>query len=101
MVDTFGFRPYGRGAYGMLAPFGFAPQAAQSPDAFSGGNGQGRDLPDVIPAQFFCQNRDCGSPTGGVVYPLCQQCNDRLKLGGPPIVLENRRIIRKPISPGE
>lgn len=32
---------------------------------------------------LFCQNVECGAPTGGVVYPLCPTCNNRLKNGGP------------------
>jgi hypothetical protein len=103
MVDTFGFRPYGRGSYGPLAPFGFAPQAPQIPDASSGGNGQGRDFPGVTPAAwgpYYCQNVECGMPNGGVVYPLCPQCNDRLKNGGEPILLENGQLVTKPIVPG-
>ena len=46
-----------------------------------------------------CQNVLCGSPTGGVVYPLCPTCNDRLKNGGPPILLENGQKIYRPIEP--
>ena len=48
---------------------------------------------------FFCQNVECGAPTGGVVYPLCPTCNNRLRNGGPPILLENGRIITLPIEP--
>lgn len=101
MVDAFGFRPYGRGSYGARAPFGFALQAPQAPAVPSSGNDQGDDFPDVSPVQYNCQNVNCGTPTGGVVYPLCQTCNDRLKNGGPPILLENMRVIRKPIVPGK
>jgi hypothetical protein len=99
MVDAYGFRP--RGSYGLLAPFGFAPQAPQSPDVSSGGNGQGYDVSDVVPAQFRCQNVECGAHTGGVTYPLCQSCNDRLKNGGGPILLENGIKLIKPIRPGK
>lgn len=48
-----------------------------------------------------CQNVECGAPTGGVVSPLCPTCNDRLKNGGPPILLENGRKIIRPIGPAE
>jgi RHS repeat-associated protein len=50
---------------------------------------------------LFCQNVLCGAPNAGVVYPLCWDCNQKLKGGGPPILLENGRIIRTPIVPGE
>jgi hypothetical protein len=105
MVDTFGFRPFGRGSYGAPAPFGFAPQVPQSPASPPTDDGQGDDFASVIPVakrfSLFCQNRDCGERTAGVVYPLCQSCNERLKWGGAPIILENGRIITKPIVPGE
>jgi hypothetical protein len=99
MVDTFGIR--GRGAYGLLAPFGFVPQAPRPSDSYSGGNGEGNDAADVIPAQYRCQNVECGAPHGGLFHPLCPQCNDRLKNGGPPILLENGQKVIKPIRPGQ
>jgi RHS repeat-associated protein len=49
--------------------------------------------------KLSCQNVLCGAPTGGAVYPLCPSCNDRLKNNGPPILLENGKIIRIPIEP--
>ncbi|WP_395714453.1 RHS repeat-associated core domain-containing protein [Reyranella sp.] len=48
---------------------------------------------------LYCQNVLCGAPTGGVVYPLCPTCNNRLKNGGPPILLENGIKIYIPIKP--
>ena len=107
MVDVFGFRPYGRGPYSALAPFGFAPLAPQPSDESANGNGQGPDVPDIIPVgrkrklTLWCQNRDCGAPTAGTFYPLCQDCNARLTLGGPRIIIENGRKIVEPIVPGE
>jgi RHS repeat-associated protein len=50
---------------------------------------------------LYCQNVECGAPTGGVVCPLCPTCNNHLKNGGPPILLENGQIIVKPIEPEE
>ena len=49
--------------------------------------------------ELYCQNVLCGAPHGGVVAPLCPTCNNRLRNGGPPILLENGRIIRVPIEP--
>ena len=47
-----------------------------------------------------CQNVNCGAPTGGVYYPLCPGCNDKLKNDGGPILLEDGTKIFTPIIPG-
>jgi hypothetical protein len=106
MVDTFGFRPRG-----MLAPFGFGLPSPQPPDTLPGGNGRGSIPPDfpedpnVIPVggrspRLYCQNRNCGAPTAGIVYPLCEQCNERLKKGDGPYRLEDGSVITIPIPWG-
>jgi hypothetical protein len=105
MVDAFGFRPFGRGSYGTPAPFGFAPQVSRSPAGPPIDETPGNDVPNVIPVgkkfTLWCQNITCGAPTGGVVYPLCPSCNDRLRNGGPPIRLENGQVVTRPIVPDD
>jgi len=105
MVDPFGFRPFGGGILsGGPAPFGFSPPAPQTPYASTGGSGRGDDSATAVtptPAHFRCLNRDCGAHSGGAFYPLCQDCNDQLKSGNGPIVLENGDKIFKPIRPGD
>ena len=71
----------------------------QTPGSFDGSTGT-MQVAAKGPT-LFCQNVECGAPTGGVVYPLCPTCNSRLNNGGPPILLENGRVIVKPIEPGE
>jgi hypothetical protein len=104
MVDTFGYRPRG-----ILAPFGFGLPSPQPPDPFPRGDGQSPDSPDfpdyanvtpVARRRLFCQNVNCGEETGGVFYPLCQNCNTRLKYGDGPYRLEDGTIIVKPIPAG-
>ena len=48
---------------------------------------------------LWCQYVECGAPTGGAYFPLCKDCNNQLKNGGGPFLLENVRKIFKPIEP--
>lgn len=48
---------------------------------------------------YFCQIVECGAPHGGLYAPLCPQCNDRLKKGDGPYLLENGQKIYKPVEP--
>lgn len=50
---------------------------------------------------LFCQNVVCGAPTSGTYYPLCPDCNTRLKNGEPAILLETGQKITVPIEPEE
>ncbi len=70
------------------------PKTSGNQDSCKGVQVAGNKSPSL-----HCQNVNCGAPTGGVVHPLCPSCNNRLKNGGPPILLENGKIIRVPIEP--
>jgi len=49
--------------------------------------------------QVPCQNVECGALNGGLYYPLCPSCNDRLKKGYGPIILENGQVVYDPFPP--
>jgi RHS repeat-associated protein len=69
--------------YGISTGAAFASAAATL--AGQSGAAVAAQVPFQVAAKsppLFCQNVECGAPSGGVVYPLCPSCNDRLKNGG-------------------
>ena len=82
-----------------LAAAGGLPTSPKSLTASPGSDGN-IQLAAKSPT-LNCQNVECGAPTGGAVYPLCADCNNRLMNRGPPILLENGQVITRPIEPGD